>query len=381
MRATPSRLARSVLLRILQRIPDSAVVSRIDDNALVREVGRRSRATGFSFSDLLRKAGDSDLVNELARRDRKRNEDDVLLVEGLPVRQQMQLLSAPDDDALVVELLRRMGQADLGASVDPRLLGTLVEGFRPTRRLEYERHPIELAVSSEASYKRVRAVQKEPFTVDWLERSVCDGDVVYDIGANVGAYSLIAGKLVTGGATVYAFEPAAPNFSDLCRNVALNGCEKNVVPLPVALWSRTGFATFGYRSFSPGDASHTISDDADNHSAESAQRILAFRLDDFVSLFAVPVPSLVKLDVDGAELNVLRGAVGTISQPDCREIMVEVNDLPGQSNVGAVNEILARCGFHPVERHDRGAAGIVPYMLFGKTPVARSTIPVSRSSR
>jgi FkbM family methyltransferase len=258
-------------------------------------------------------------------------------------------------------------EVDLGASVDPKLLGDLVAMLRPTRRLEYSRHPIELAVSSSASYKRVRAVQKEPFTVAWLERSVGPGDVVYDIGANVGAYSLIAAKLADGGAEVYAFEPSAPNFSDLCRNVALNDAESSVVPLPIALWSRTGLVSFGYRSLDPGDASHTISESQGESSSESEQRVLAFGLDDLVALFGLPVPNLIKLDVDGPELKVLEGAVKTISHPSCREMMIEVDGLPEDPNVIAIAAQMARCGFRPAERHDRGLTGGA-YELFAKPP-------------
>src|ERR671932_123659 len=57
---------------------------------------------------------------------------------------------------------------------------------------------------------RLRPVAKEPWTVRWLERSLRDGDVLYDVGANVGAYSLIAAAL---GAQVVAIEPAYANYA------------------------------------------------------------------------------------------------------------------------------------------------------------------------
>jgi FkbM family methyltransferase len=343
----------------------AAVIARIDDEAFARELGRRSSSVEHSLSKFVRRLADADLIGEIARRDGKRSGDDGLRIERLPVRWQEKVLRAPRDDALVSELLRRVRQADLGGSVDPRLLGDLVAKLRPTRRLEYDRHPIDLAVSSNASYKRVRAVQKEPFTVAWLERSLRPGDVLYDVGANVGSYSLIAAKLVGGHAMVYAFEPAAPNFSDLCRNIALNSCESSVIPMPFALWSRTGLVPFGYRSFDPGEAGHTMSEEQDLAVSMSEQQISAFRLDDLVSLFDLPVPSLVKLDVDGSELEVLEGAVEAISQPQCRELMVEVNGEPGEPRVDALTAVLAGCGFQPVERHDPGSSGAV-YQLFAK---------------
>jgi FkbM family methyltransferase len=274
------------------------------------------------------------------------------------------MLATPGDEVLAQELFRRSERTDLAASIGPRLLGELVSRFRPRQRLEYDRCEIELAVSSGFSYKRLRAAQKEPFTVEWLERSIRPGAVLFDIGANVGAYSLIAAKLADGDVTVYAFEPAAPSFADLSRNIALNGCERSVIPLPLALWDRTGAVTFGYRSLEPGDAGHAVSDDRGSASAsESSQRALAFRLDDLVAWFELPTPTLVKLDVDGPELKVLEGATATMSDARCRELMIEIDGLPDERNAVAITELLARCGFELAQRHDRGQGA---YCLFAK---------------
>src|SRR5207248_1639628 len=79
-----------------------------------------------------------------------------------------------------------------------------------------------------------------PFTVEWIESSIRPGDVFYDIGANVGAYSLIAAKATANGARVFAFEPSARSFHDLSSNVLLNGCAESVVALPLALGSDNG---------------------------------------------------------------------------------------------------------------------------------------------
>ena len=71
----------------------------------------------------------------------------------------------------------------------------------------------------------------------WIEGFVGPGDVFYDIGANVGAYSLIAARATANRARILAFEPVPSSFLDLSRNVALNACADSVVALPFALWS------------------------------------------------------------------------------------------------------------------------------------------------
>src|SRR5262245_25440744 len=74
--------------------------------------------------------------------------------------------------------------------------------------LDYPRSDIYLDVqSSDEYYLRLRSCYKEPETVEWIEKFVRENDVFYDIGANVGAYSLIASRFANGKATVYAFEP------------------------------------------------------------------------------------------------------------------------------------------------------------------------------
>ena len=73
---------------------------------------------------------------------------------------------------------------------------------------------------------RVNSCHKEPETVRWVETHLKSGQVFYDIGANVGAYSLIAAKYHHGTVTIYAFEPALQNFPLLVENIRRNGCHK-----------------------------------------------------------------------------------------------------------------------------------------------------------
>jgi tRNA G46 methylase TrmB len=88
---------------------------------------------------------------------------------------------------------------------------------------------IRASVSSEIEEFRVNTYStKEPDTLDWIDANLRDGDIVFDIGANIGLYTLYAAKR-NPRCTVYAFEPAFQNFASLCRNIALNALT-NVVP-------------------------------------------------------------------------------------------------------------------------------------------------------
>src|SRR2546423_5415633 len=106
-------------------------------------------------------------------------------------------------------------------------------------RLDYDGAEILVGVTSRAEIlSRLRPCAKEPWTVRWLERNLREGDVLYDVGANIGAYSLIADALGRG-ARVVAIEPAYANYAALCDNVLLNGRGDRIVPLPVALAEET----------------------------------------------------------------------------------------------------------------------------------------------
>src|SRR4029453_17462739 len=105
-----------------------------------------------------------------------------------------------------------------------------------------------------------------------------------------------------------------------CDNVVLNGFQRTVTPLPVVLSDRTGVLELGYRSFEPGAAEHVLG--PSDHAA--SQQVLSFRLDDLVSHFGLPAPTLLKVDVDGGESTVLAGAPRSLASADLRSILVEI---------------------------------------------------------
>jgi FkbM family methyltransferase len=199
---------------------------------------------------------------------------------------------------------------------------------------------------------RLKSVSKEPFTVEWIERSIRPGDVFYDVGANVGPYSLVAAKAAS--ARVFAFEPAAPNYHDLCRNIALNRCEERVSPFPIALWDQTSTVPFSYRALQPGVAMHSMGEDLEG--AEFRQPVLAYRLDDLLATFGLPVPAHAKIDVDGPELKVLQGASVTLGKPAWRSILLEIDPARGRENEDAIIAFLGDYGFHPHLVFERGRA-------------------------
>ena len=224
-------------------------------------------------------------------------------------------------------------------------------------RIDYEGAEVLVGVTSRAMImSRLRPVAKEPWTVRWLERSARDGDVLYDVGANVGAYTLIAAAL---GLRVVAFEPGYANYAALCDNVVLNRRESTVTPLPVVLADRTGLATLGYSDVAAGAAEHALDGVGD---AAYRQPVLTYRLDDLVEQFALPAPALLKVDVDGAEDSVLGGAPRTLSSESLRSVLVEI-----ERGADGVVPLLEQAGFalrERIEDRDGEPLGRVWYGIF-----------------
>jgi len=172
-----------------------------------------------------------------------------------------------------------------------------------------------IAHSRDEYYERAQSAAKEPFTVNWL-RAMSASGLFIDIGANVGAYSLMAARLC-GGLQVLAIEPSGPTYASLCENISINGLGDQIEPIPMALNRYTGMGTFAYSSCRPGAALH-------NQTPSNGQRIMHWRLDDLLIWGRWPTPTHIKIDVDGGEVNVLTGMPRALRSAS--SIMIEIDD-------------------------------------------------------
>ena len=217
----------------------------------------------------------------------------------------------------------------------------------------YDKAPLFILAETHAEREwRLDPGLKEPWTVAWLDENVRPGDVVYDIGANVGVFSLIAAANLGGDGTVVAFEPGYATFGRLCENIRLNNFTRTIVPVPVPLSHQSGLQRFRYKSMEPGQSRHRFSAKAWDPSGKiksTDQPMLAISLDQVVRDFGVPPPTLIKLDVDGAETLVLRGGSKTIRHPALRSIIAEIDPECEE----AVLSILSQSGLTLVDRHKR----------------------------
>ncbi|MEO0997168.1 MAG: FkbM family methyltransferase [Pseudomonadota bacterium] len=190
------------------------------------------------------------------------------------------------------------------------------------------------------------------FLLNGLE--VGAGDVLIDIGANIGWYSLILDRLAKRhGADVISFEPDPVNFELLQHNLALNGA-RHTDAVPLALSDAAGTATLHLFSDS-NRGRHSI---LPINSGETVD-IPTARLDDYWRErdFGDRVPRLIKVDIEGYELIALRGAAEVLRR--CPLLILEYS--PGYMRRGGLEptellDLVAGHGFTPFRFADGGLA-------------------------
>lgn len=134
-----------------------------------------------------------------------------------------------------------------------------------------------------------------------MAKVIKPGDIVYDIGANVGSYTILASLLAGKAGKVFAFEPLPENVRYLTRHVELNNLQNTTV-FNAAVWKEAGTVKF------QGTADRVTSHISDDGSIE----VETISLDDKVSSGELPPPNVLKIDVEGAEAEVLEGATNIL---------------------------------------------------------------------
>ena len=134
-------------------------------------------------------------------------------------------------------------------------------------------------------------------------RMLHSGDAVFDVGANVGFYTLLAASRVGPDGKVVAFEPLPDNVRFIQRHLRMNRVE-HVQVLQAAVGGRDGTARF----------ERHVSNAMGRVSDGGSMDVEIVSIDSLCDARTIPAPSLMKLDVEGAELSVLEGASRTLTR-------------------------------------------------------------------
>ena len=186
---------------------------------------------------------------------------------------------------------------------------------------------------------------REPETIDWIDRfeAPC---IFWDIGANIGTYSLYAA--LRPGVSVLAFEPAPASYAALCRNVEENRRGEQIQAFCLALGGRTQLGSLNMSATHAGNSFNSFESTQDCFGRpldiKFRQSMIGFSIDEFRRQFAIAPPNYLKIDVDGVEDQILAGAAETLADPALRSVLVELEDADTERNARIV-EPLERAGF------------------------------------
>jgi len=186
----------------------------------------------------------------------------------------------------------------------------------------------------------------EPFETEICKREIKPGDIIVDIGANIGYYTLIFARLVGSKGKVYAFEPSVFNLELLAKNIYLNSLSDKIAIISFPLFDNLAVRPFYMTSKEWGGSQSNFGESV-NYEGSPMSSIFKYKtvgmsIDQAVSLLNLAKPNYIKMDVDGIEHLILKGATNTLNNTE--SLLIEVNDN-FIKQAGDTKEYLKKAGF------------------------------------
>jgi FkbM family methyltransferase len=174
-------------------------------------------------------------------------------------------------------------------------------------------------------YRARTLLTKEPETIEWID-SFNGSDILWDIGANIGIYSLYAAMR---GISVLAFEPFPANYYLLSKNIEINGMSEKIAAYCLALNDKTKLDSLYVRKTEPGSAGSNFGKapcaGGQPLKVSFKQAMMGVSIDDFIKQFNPKFPNHIKIDVDGIEHDIIEGAKKTLLDKRLKSVLVELN--------------------------------------------------------
>lgn len=165
------------------------------------------------------------------------------------------------------------------------------------------------------------------------------GDIVVDAGAYVGAFTLIASKMVGDKGKVIAFEPDKENYEKLLKNIELNDIT-NVIAINKGLWSRT--TTFEFNDKHSGTSSFIFDKTKTNH----AVSVPTVSLDDELEELRINKVDFIKMDIEGAEIEAIKGCNNILKNSDTKLTIASYHVVNGQKSCFELEKLLTKLGYN-----------------------------------
>ena len=198
---------------------------------------------------------------------------------------------------------------------------------------------------------RVRTfIDKEPDTIEWINNFKTKKNIIFwDIGANIGVYSIYASIVHKNKIQIFAFEPSSSNLRVLSRNIFLNNMVNkiNINTLPLTD-KKNKFLEMKELKFEEGLSLNTYGEkynfEGKKFNIGNSYKILGTTIDFLVEKEIMKIPDYIKIDVDGIEHLILEGGKKTLKNKKIKSILVEVNEKFKEQRK-RVNSIMITSGF------------------------------------
>jgi FkbM family methyltransferase len=205
-----------------------------------------------------------------------------------------------------------------------------------------------------AGGRALSLLTKQPGTIEWINSFQPDS-VFWDVGANVGVYSLYAA--LRGQTKVVAFEPAAVNYFLLAANCEVNRLDARVDCLLVGLGREKALARLEVSQFAAARSFSFHGKRDQPHGGRQASLVLS--MDQLIDEYGVACPNYIKIDVPGVTEDIIAGGVRTLQRPEVRELHIEFSEH--SRNGRYITQMLEQHGFAASNRHMHGGSTDVTF--------------------
>jgi len=171
---------------------------------------------------------------------------------------------------------------------------------------------------------------KEPETIEWINNFDQKKSIFWDIGSNIGQYSIYC-AIKNKKSQVVSFEPSAGNLRILSRNISKNGLTNKIKIFPIPLTKyQNKFFVFEESNFLEGTAHNNFGinkvKDCSNLKKKMKYQIYGTNINYLLKEKILDVPNYIKIDVDGLEYLILKGAEKFLNNLQLKEILIELDE-------------------------------------------------------
>ena len=188
--------------------------------------------------------------------------------------------------------------------------------------IKFEKNKVKFLNSSIKTFHRIKSIYtKEILTIDWIKKFK-KNSVFWDVGANIGIFSLYAALVPK--VRVLSFEPMPSNYKNLCVNISINNLSDNIVPFCLVLNDKNIFSNLYVKWLEEGFSGTSFRRQLEiSHKNGLNIKQFGLNIDTLVYKLGLPSPNYLKIDIDGNDFLVLKGAKKVLKNKKLKSIMIE----------------------------------------------------------